>query len=224
MFWSKHIRHVEFSTLERIHSCLPALAKHRFPHSPTHVFVFPKMLIDIKKYRIGILKTSEDVSSFIYPCSVLSWFHIQKRLFLQFVMQNNKWSQILKGKFHKRIVSPLHVAHVVDGGAANIRGGNVSPQQVLCRTSKAVSLMESLTACSPSVRKMQGSTNKMSPLPGSAPWQKCYKLGVTTRIITFLVGDPYKTSFTTVTVRGSYPSYKIVPRSHWLCHALNSRI
>ena len=28
---------------------------------------------------------------------------------------------------------------------------------------------------------------------------------VTTRIITFLVGDPYKPSFTTVTVRGPYP-------------------
>ena len=30
---------------------------------------------------------------------------------------------------------------------------------------------------------------------------------VTTRIITFLVGDPYKPSFTTVTVRGPYPNY-----------------
>ncbi len=30
---------------------------------------------------------------------------------------------------------------------------------------------------------------------------------VTTRIITFLVGDPYKPSFPTVTVRGSYPRY-----------------
>ena len=32
---------------------------------------------------------------------------------------------------------------------------------------------------------------------------------MTTRIITFLVGDPYKTSFPTVTVRGPYPSYVI---------------
>ena len=30
---------------------------------------------------------------------------------------------------------------------------------------------------------------------------------VTTRIITFLVGDPYKPAFTTVTVRGPYPRY-----------------
>ena len=30
---------------------------------------------------------------------------------------------------------------------------------------------------------------------------------VTTRIITFLVGDPYKPSFITVTVRGPYPRY-----------------
>ncbi len=32
---------------------------------------------------------------------------------------------------------------------------------------------------------------------------------VTTRIITFLVGDPYKPSFTTVTVRGPYPMYTL---------------
>ena len=30
---------------------------------------------------------------------------------------------------------------------------------------------------------------------------------VTTRIIIFLVGNPYKPSFTTVTVRGPYPRY-----------------
>ena len=30
---------------------------------------------------------------------------------------------------------------------------------------------------------------------------------MTTRIITFLVGDPFKPSFTTVTVRGPYPIY-----------------
>ena len=30
---------------------------------------------------------------------------------------------------------------------------------------------------------------------------------MTTRIITFLVGDPYKPSFTTVTVRGPHPTY-----------------
>ena len=30
---------------------------------------------------------------------------------------------------------------------------------------------------------------------------------VTTRIITFLVGNPYKPSFTTVTGRGPHPSY-----------------
>ena len=30
---------------------------------------------------------------------------------------------------------------------------------------------------------------------------------VTTRIITFLVGNPYKPSFTTVTVRGPHPIY-----------------
>ena len=32
---------------------------------------------------------------------------------------------------------------------------------------------------------------------------------VTTRIITFLVGDPYKPSFPTVNVRGPYPIYNI---------------
>ena len=35
---------------------------------------------------------------------------------------------------------------------------------------------------------------------------------VTTRIITFLVGNPYKPSFTTVTVRGPYPMYMIIER------------
>ena len=33
---------------------------------------------------------------------------------------------------------------------------------------------------------------------------------VTTRIITFLVGDPYKPSFTTVTVRGPHPIYMYI--------------
>ena len=33
---------------------------------------------------------------------------------------------------------------------------------------------------------------------------------VTTRIITFLVGDPYKPSFTTVTVRGPHPTYTYI--------------
>ena len=37
----------------------------------------------------------------------------------------------------------------------------------------------------------------LSPLP----------VTVTTRIITFLVGDPYKPSFATVTGRGDNPSY-----------------
>ena len=32
-----------------------------------------------------------------------------------------------------------------------------------------------------------------------------HRMPVTTRIITFLVGDPYKPSFTTVTVRGPHP-------------------
>ena len=35
---------------------------------------------------------------------------------------------------------------------------------------------------------------------------------VTTRIITFLVGTPYKPSFTSVTVRGPYPTYTIFRR------------
>ena len=34
-----------------------------------------------------------------------------------------------------------------------------------------------------------------------------HRMPVTTRIITFLVGDPYKSSFTTVTVRWPYPRY-----------------
>ena len=34
-----------------------------------------------------------------------------------------------------------------------------------------------------------------------------HRMPVTTRIITFLVGDPYKPSFTTVTVRGPHPRY-----------------
>ena len=33
---------------------------------------------------------------------------------------------------------------------------------------------------------------------------------VTTRIITFLLGDPYKPSFTTVTVRGPHPTYTYI--------------
>ena len=33
---------------------------------------------------------------------------------------------------------------------------------------------------------------------------------VTTRILTFLVGDPYKPSFTTVTVRGPHPTYTYI--------------
>lgn len=44
---------------------------------------------------------------------------------------------------------------------------------LLCKPSKMSSLAESLTACSPSPRKRQGSTSRMSPLPGSAPWQPC---------------------------------------------------
>ena len=48
-------------------------------------------------------------------------------------------------------------------------------------------------------------------------WSWCWKwsyivcgpltVTVTTRIITFLVGDPYKPSFTTATVRGPHPNY-----------------
>ena len=37
---------------------------------------------------------------------------------------------------------------------------------------------------------------------------------VTTRIITFLVGDPYKPSFPTVTVRGPYPIYTFQVKHH----------
>ena len=33
---------------------------------------------------------------------------------------------------------------------------------------------------------------------------------VTTKIITFLIGNPYKPSFTTVTVRGPHPNYIII--------------
>ena len=49
--------------------------------------------------------------------------------------------------------------------------------------------------------------------PGTK-WVKniCFGCGplpvtVTTRIITFLIGNPYNPSFTTVTVRGPYPIY-----------------
>ena len=38
---------------------------------------------------------------------------------------------------------------------------------------------------------------------------------VSTRIITFLVGDPYKPSFVTVTGRGEYPKYISVPWMVW---------
>ena len=50
----------------------------------------------------------------------------------------------------------------------------------------------------------------------AGPRKTSYKLGVAPSQdasdhqddITFLVGDPYKPSFTTVTLRGPYPSYK----------------
>ena len=55
----------------------------------------------------------------------------------------------------------------------------------------------------------------------TGPWPRLVKVGdggmdvapltvtVTTRIITFLVGDPYKHSFTTVTVRGAISNINI---------------
>ena len=40
---------------------------------------------------------------------------------------------------------------------------------------------------------------------------------VTTRIITFLIGNPYNPSFTTVTVRGPYPNYIYIRyESEWM--------
>ena len=48
----------------------------------------------------------------------------------------------------------------------------------------------------------------LSPLP----------VTVTTRIITFLVGDPYKPSFATVTGRGDNPSYMILAQHTPVSH------
>ena len=46
---------------------------------------------------------------------------------------------------------------------------------------------------------------------GAIPWMwPPHRIPVTTRIITFLIGNPYKPAFTTVTGRGPYPSYTLV--------------
>ena len=47
-----------------------------------------------------------------------------------------------------------------------------------------------------------------TPLTASLPWVvPPPRMPVTTRIITFLVGDPYKPSFATVTGRGDNPKF-----------------